>query len=276
MELVTGRVIELCYTKLRKWVKDFLELETKKENDKSMLGGAKAPGYVMALWEDNHAKFKNGDCKTYFNTGRCGKGNQCSWNHDNVLPKNMRTSGKAKGKGGKGYEKGKGNGKIKGWEPKGKDRGKGKGKHGDPKGKGMGKGKRKKGEGMDVKTCNTCSKPGHFSADCWYNTGTKSTGRWEDNQSNQRAQSQGVQPTRGKSPSGQFDRPLCKYIKAGRCQQGANCTYWHPGTCRQWIENVCVLGNKCNFMHEHRKQSQGAGPPQTPPPSGQSRKERRQ
>ena len=29
-------------------------------------------------------------------------------------------------------------------------------------------------------------------------------------------------------------------------------------------------------MHEHRKQSQGAGPPQTPPPSGQSRKERRQ
>ena len=239
-----------------------------------MLGGANAPGYVMALWENNHAKFKNGDCRTYFNTGRCGKGNQCSWNHDRVLPKEMRTSGKAKGKGGKSYDKGKGNGKTKGWEPKGKDKGKGKGKFGNSKGKGKGKEKWKKGKGKDARTCNHCFKPGHLAADCWYNTGAKNIDKWSNQGVVPRTQSQG-QPTRGKSPSGQLDRPLCKYIKAGRCQQGANCTYWHPGTCRQWIKNACVLGNKCNFMHEHRKQPQGPGPQQTQPPSGQSRKERR-
>ena len=106
MELVTGAASERSYQNLRKLVKWFLELDAMKENDKAMLGGTKAPGYAMALLEDSHAKPQNGNCRTFFNTGRCGKPG-CSWNHDSCLPKNLRTTGKSKGKGGKPSTTGK-------------------------------------------------------------------------------------------------------------------------------------------------------------------------
>ena len=54
---------------------------------------------------------------------------------------------------------------------------------------------------------------------------------------------------RGKSPSGEADRPPCfRYLK-GQCTD-AECKYWHPPACREFKKDgKCSKGKKCDFLH---------------------------
>jgi hypothetical protein len=38
----------------------------------------------------------------------------------------------------------------------------------------------------------------------------------------------GGKPKRGTSPSGEKDRPLCRFYAKGTCTKGKECSYWHP------------------------------------------------
>jgi len=159
---------------------------------------------------------KKGDCRTFFHTGRCPtQHSTCAYSHHNCLPKSEQTKGKGKGKGKKGKGKGK-KGKGKG-KKDGKGKGKwqyGKGKGKDTKGKGKGKGKDGKGKGK----------------------GKRSTSE---------------PPTRGKSPAGNWNRPLCRNHKSGNCPKGETCDFWHPkGPCRTFARTgACPVMAKCPFSH---------------------------
>jgi hypothetical protein len=120
--------LDRSYQTLYDMVIRFLDIEQVKENDILAKGGTvngKDPQWCMALYEQEVVKFRPGDCKAWFNKGKCNRSN-CPYKHENILPAWARAPGKGKGKGKKGKGK-KGKGKT----------GKGKGK----KGKGKGKGK---------------------------------------------------------------------------------------------------------------------------------------
>ena len=55
---------------------------------------------------------------------------------------------------------------------------------------------------------------------------------------------------RGKSPSGQEDRPACTKWKKGKCDKGDECNYWHTPDCTRWKNTgKCKFGDKCAFRH---------------------------
>ena len=56
---------------------------------------------------------------------------------------------------------------------------------------------------------------------------------------------------RGKSPSGEVDKPPCfRYLK-GNCKD-PNCKWWHPPPCRDFKAGNCSK-NKCEFLHATEK-----------------------
>ena len=58
------------------------------------------------------------------------------------------------------------------------------------------------------------------------------------------------QPSRGTSPSGKHDQPLCRDFANGHCPRGKKCDFWHPGPCRYFKQGRCNLGDKCVYRHE--------------------------
>ena len=169
--------------------------------------------YALVALATDSKKPKKGDCYHWFYTGDCELKNRgcCPWNHDNKLPKSELRKGKGKGKGGKG-RKGKGKGK----DGKG---GKGEGKGGKgAKGNGKGQGKYQRQPSQDGRS--------------------RSVNRDANGQ-----------PTRGKSPSGDFNARKCKWYKSGTCQAGDKCKFWHPGICNLFKAGNCQLGDKCVFRH---------------------------
>ena len=57
---------------------------------------------------------------------------------------------------------------------------------------------------------------------------------------------------RGKSPSGELDRPPCFRHLRGNCTD-ANCKYWHSPHCRDFKAGNCAEGGKCEFVHVTEK-----------------------
>ena len=57
------------------------------------------------------------------------------------------------------------------------------------------------------------------------------------------------QNARGVSPSGERDRPACRRFLAGKCPDGDQCKFWHPGKCKFFKEGKCLAGNKCSYVH---------------------------
>ena len=169
-------------------------------------------------------KWQAGDCSTYHRTGKFHlQGKGCPWYHNDATKLPAHLR-KGKGKGKGDGKKGKGKGK-------GKDgkKGKGKGKEGK---KGKGKGDRKgKGKGKEER------------------------GRSTERNAN-------GQPLRGRSPSGEYNMTMCKFVKAGKCHNPDKCHHWHPGECKGWGKGKCVLGDDCVFMHSGR--SGTAMPAQAP------------
>ena len=154
-------------------------------------------------------KWQKGDCSVYWLTGQC-KNKKCTWYHNDATKLTPEQRKAQKGKG-KGGKKGGGKGK------EGK-KGKGKGKEGK-KGKGKGKeGKKGKGKGKEER------------------------GRSTERNAN-------GQPLRGRSPSGENNMTMCKFVKAGKCHNPDKCRYWHPGECIAWGKGKCYLGKDCVYMH---------------------------
>ena len=55
---------------------------------------------------------------------------------------------------------------------------------------------------------------------------------------------------RGKSPSGQENRPACTNWMKGKCEKGKECNYWHIPDCTRFKNNgKCKFGDKCAFRH---------------------------
>ena len=69
LDLIRGEEKDRSYPKLRQWVKWACQLKQQQDNDAKALKND--PEHLMSLWEDSHSKFRNGDCKTYFKTGKC-------------------------------------------------------------------------------------------------------------------------------------------------------------------------------------------------------------
>ena len=229
---IEASLITPCYEELHKIVDNYLafqdnerrRVQAEKAMEKKIANANLPPGYnqnyaFVALPTDSK-KPKKGDCFEHFYTGHCQRRQHCPWNHHNRLPDNELRKGK--GKGNKQPKKGNGKGDKGG---KG-----GKGGKGD-KGKGGKGGKGDKGKGKGGKDNRDPSRE-------------PSRARSRDVNRNENGQ-----PTRGKSPSGEPCARLCKNIKAGKCQAGNNCRFWHPGPCRAYKQGTCQLGNKCMFMH---------------------------
>ena len=66
------------------------------------------------------------------------------------------------------------------------------------------------------------------------------------------------QPSRGKSPSGEEDRPACREWMKGPCTKGKECNFWHPFGCMHFRRGKCKLGEKCKYRHVE-KQKAGTG-----------------
>lgn len=248
-------VPERLYGELYKMINFCIKLTTSKKNDDEASGrsAAKASGgYSNAAVGSDFNKWKVGDCEQFWYTGRCPRGNSCSYGHDHCLPLHMRDSkGGKKGGGKRGYSpKGKSKGQDKGKRPhtpkgKGKDKGfKGKDKgyssySRDSKGKGKDKGKKGKGKGKSKGSKGQGSGKGK-----WSSSGQK-----------------GAQPTTGWSPSGKPDRPACHHYKNGACTNMTNCDYWHPGLCNAYQSGQCQKGSNCSFIHKFKGKGRGGTPP---------------
>jgi len=57
-----------------------------------------------------------------------------------------------------------------------------------------------------------------------------------------------VKPSKGKSPSGETDRPPCRNFLKGKCNN-SDCKYWHPPVCKFLKQGHCGQGNKCEYLH---------------------------
>ena len=57
--------------------------------------------------------------------------------------------------------------------------------------------------------------------------------------------------SRGRSPSGERNRPPCENWIQGKCKKGRECNYWHVGVCKFWRQGKCnlVSGKTCVFLH---------------------------
>ena len=63
---------------------------------------------------------------------------------------------------------------------------------------------------------------------------------------------------RGRSPSGELNKPHCRDWVAGHCPRGEKCKYWHISPCYHWKRGRCGNGEKCIWLHEHRGDRQAA------------------
>ena len=198
--------------------------------------------------------YKKGMCHNFYYWGSCPtQTTNCPWTH------NVTCNPQGKGRRGRG--KGRGNDKSGGKKGDGKDKNKNQDK------------------------CNKCGKPGHKAKDCWSTTndGGKSKSKSKDSKGKDKGKSKGKGdkgdkgkgdggkkrgrteersssvPTRGKSPTGQTNRPIC--WKGDSCPGKADktCTFWHPGNCKVWnSKGTCALGDQCPFTHDTAKAATGA------------------
>ena len=177
---------------------------------------------------DAVASAKQGDCRQFLKyNGKCSRGEKCEYTHDWSKIKNRSPSS---GRKGKGKDKGKGKGKGKSKSP-GRSSGNGSGKDGK---------KGKKGKSP--------SRP--------YSPG-KGRGRSESGvrgtlQGNNYVPNKTRAQSRGKSPSGDIDRPPCKAHYEGHCSKGSNCREWHISDCKWFKQNRCTAGNNCLFYHRDK------------------------
>ena len=89
------------------------------------------------------------------------------------------------------------------------------------------------------------------------NASTKGKGKGKDGEKQERGRTinkedgRAASPSarkRGKSPSGEDNRPACfKWLK-GLCDD-KECKYWHSGPCKDFKANKCTKGAKCEFVH---------------------------
>ena len=247
-----------------------------KNNDDEAAGRTNDAGYSFAAYGQALWNKKSGTCDKYFYTGRCHRGDNCPYEHDQKLPYEMR-KGSKKGKGrSRSSERGKG-GKGKGKDDryrsdsytryKGKDdKGKGgKGKY-DYKGKGKDKGKGDKGKGgkgKDGKRSFSNGK-GKSKGKDDKGKGGKSKGKGKQDGYYRSSSQQRSQPTTGWSPSGKADRPPCRFYYEGKCQGGKHCDFWHPGLCRAYQQGNCPHGRNCVYLHKSGKGDYRRGRAGTP------------
>jgi hypothetical protein len=243
----------------------FLDIEQVKENDILAKGGTvngKDPQWCMALYEQETVKFRPGDCKSYFEKGKCNR-SSCPYSHDNTMPAWARKPGKGKGKGKKGKgKKGKGK-KGKGKGKKGKGKGKGKGK--DKGKKGKGKGKKDSGKGKSEKWCATCQSTSHSWKNCWTNPNREQP--WNNSGKGGKG-GKGGKPWRASSTGPQqyqplggnkwaFSRPNSRDSSRSSNRDGM------PNMCTNFQKGNCFLGNKCRYTHKANRR-----PPRSSTPRG--------
>ena len=55
--------------------------------------------------------------------------------------------------------------------------------------------------------------------------------------------------SRGKSPSGEKNKPICKSWIKGNCSYGDSCKLCHISVCSHWKKGECKAGQQCLFLH---------------------------
>ena len=219
----------------------------------------KGKGEYKGKGKGYKGKKSDGKGKGYKSHDGKGKGKAMAfWNNDSGKGNHYHDPNKGKGKwnDGKGkgqYGKGKWDHSQSWWDGRAPRKGDwNQGKDSYDKGKGKGKGK-EKGKG---KRKGAWQEQGDMYGDAR---------KWVDRSNSA--------PPRGKSPSGQWDKGVCRNYLKFRCKFGDSCNNYHPPACRDWKKNNCWLGGKCNFLHgdkPHYAAPAAEVPPQQQQPSNQN------
>ena len=176
---------------------------------------------------------RQGDCYKWTKTGNCAAGNGCPFAHE----KEKRGSKK----------KGKGSGKTRSPSRTAEDasaRNRTAEDASARKGKGKGKG--------NGKTRPRSQSRGSLNNGVYTPAFTRDT-------------------YRGRSPSGEKNKPICKNWIKGKCSYGDSCKLCHISVCAHWKKGECKAGNSCVFLH---RQATGSASP-APQRRGEDSVERR-
>ena len=219
------------YANLETWVQAHIEARSQEARRRQLQ--KKDHGKANAGFQRNGkgssdavASARKNDCFQWLRMGKCSRGDKCQFDHDKAKAPNKGGS-KGKGKRPKSAPT---------WRPKGdgkgRDKGKSKGKSYERSRPASAKG-REKGGGKSKGKSPPAGVRGNIQ-------GT----RYVPNRT--RAQS------RGKSPSGETDRPQCKAHFEGHCSKGSQCREWHISDCRFYKSGECRAGDRCIFYHRDK------------------------
>ena len=231
----THRGLEHTYDNLRKWVQAHIDAR-QQERMKSQLQQqsntrSAAAGLGGGLPLGKPPPSGKGPCWQFLeNKGRCSRGEACPFKHDY---ERLKTYVSSKGKG-KGKSRSPSKGRSKGEKGKGRTRSpsKGRGKGNSPRTNADSSGRQRSPHPRSARSPSNG------------NRGQLQDGRYTPSKT--RANS------RGKSPSGEKDKPPCAAFLQGTCSKGSACKEWHVADCMFYKDGRCTAGNKCVWLHRDK------------------------
>ena len=201
------------------------------------------------------AKRQQGDCNQWMKSGRCVRDRECAYAHDEAKQGIFKKRGKSpssspsRSKGG------------------GKGKGKGKGKSGKGKSKSPGGGKGKSPRSQSPRNSKSPrSSPRAKSP----KGGGKGRGKSRGKSGSPKSSPRGLTPQRkqfrGRSPSGERNRPVCHaFMKNGWCPKGRKCHEVHLRLCTFHKKpGGCRTGSRCPYRHCRSRSNSPKSPKGSP------------
>ena len=213
---ITHEGKERSYQRLRIMVETYLDDNLLRRNQAALTSSGRGANAFVGV--DGKVQARSGYCNKWSKQGECAAGGKCPWAASHTEEN-------------RAWYK---------YQPEVDEKGKVKA---SSKGKGKGKGKGKSKKGRSASPSQNRGRP--------ENRGDRkpSPKRSLSPNSKAKAKAKAEPKRRGKSPSGETDRPVCFRWLKGLCTD-KNCRYHHSGPCKDFnSDKGCKKGNKCEFVH---------------------------